>query len=82
MSLAEVGGGIGIAAVVAMLLGANPFAGSPLPGGAARADGLGLVVWLIGLYGLLGVSADRIRLHGWSRRSAWWPAPLLRLGQG
>jgi hypothetical protein len=80
VSLAETGGGIGIAALVAMLLGANPFAGSPLPGDAARADGLGLVVWMIGLYGLLGLSAGRIRFAGWSRRSAWWPAPLLRVG--
>ena len=69
VSIAEAGGGLSIAAVVAMLLGADS---------AGRATGIGLAVWTMAVYLLLGLSAGRIRLSGWRRRSAWWPAPLLR----
>ena len=76
--VAEAGGGIAFAALVAMALGANPFAGSALPAQQAYANGIGLVAWTLAMYLLLGISAGRIRFEGWRRRSAWWPTPLLR----
>ena len=75
LTIAEAGGGLAIAALFAMLLGANP-----LPGSTARADGVGLVAWQLGLYVLVALSAGRIQFAGWRRRSAWWPTPLLRIG--
>jgi hypothetical protein len=71
VSLAEAGGGLSIAAAFAVLLGA---------GDGARATLFGLAVWTTAMYALLGISAGRIRLTGWARRSAWWPNPLLRVG--
>jgi hypothetical protein len=69
VSIAEAGGGLSIAALVAILLGAAS---------AGRATGIGLAVWTMAVYLLLGLSAGRIRLTGWRRRSFWWPAPLVR----
>ena len=69
VSIAEAGGGLSIAALVAMLLGGDS---------AGRATGLGFAVWTIAVYLLLGLSSGRIQLTGWRRRSSWWPAPLLR----
>lgn len=81
VSIAEAGGGVAIAALFAMLIGADPFsATSTLPAATARADGAGLLAWTVAMYGLLGLSAGRIRFAGWGRRSQWWPAPLLRVG--
>lgn len=81
VSVAEAGGGIAIASMFALLLGADPFsATSSLPETTARANGLGLVLWTVTMYALLGLSAGRIRFEGWRRRSTWWPAPLLRVG--
>ncbi len=81
LTVAESGGGLAIAAAVALLLGAAPFAASsPLPGDAIRADAAGLIAWMVAMYGLLGISVGRIRLGGWRRSSHWWPAPLLRAG--
>jgi hypothetical protein len=78
--IAEAGGGISFAALVAMALGANPFAGSSLPAQQAHANGVGLVAWTLAMYLLLGISAGRIRFEDWRRRSAWWPTPLLGVG--
>lgn len=81
VTIAEVGGGLAIAALFAMLLGADPFsATSPLPAATARDNGIGLLVWTAAMYTLLGLSAGRIDFAGWRRRSAWWPTPLLRVG--
>lgn len=81
VTIAEVGGGIAIAGLVAVLLGADPFsATSPLPAATARANGIGLLLWTTAMYTLLGLNAGRIRFAGWRRRSAWWPTPLLRVG--
>jgi hypothetical protein len=81
VTIAEVGGGVAIAALFAVLLGADPFsATSSLPATTARANGIGLLVWMTAIYTLVGLSAGRIRFVGWRRRSAWWPAPLLRVG--
>jgi hypothetical protein len=77
VTIAEIGGGVSFAALVAIALGANPFAGSSIPG--ALANGTGLVAWTLAMYLLLGISAGRIRFEGWQRRSAWWPTPLLRV---
>jgi hypothetical protein len=73
VSLAEAGGGMSIAAAVAVLLGADILGAA-----GGRETALGLATWMTALYALLGVSAGRIRLSGWARRSRWWPAPLLR----
>jgi hypothetical protein len=78
VTLAQAGGGISIAMIVALVLGANPAA----PAGSAGSDvatTAGVAAWMAGLYALLGVAAGRVRFTGWSRRSAWWPAPLLRV---
>jgi hypothetical protein len=80
VTIAEIGGGLSFAAFFAIALGANPFAGSPLPAEQALANGTGLVAWSLAMYLLLGISAGRIRFQGWSRRSAWWPTPLLGAG--
>jgi hypothetical protein len=79
VTIAEVGGGISFAALVAIALGANPFAGGSLPPQQAVANGTGLVAWSLAMYLLLGISAGRVRFAGWRRRSAWWPTPLLRV---
>jgi len=79
LMISEIGGGASFAALVAIALGANPFAGSSLPAQQAIANGTGLVAWSLAMYLLLGISAGRIRFAGWSRRSAWWPTPLLRV---
>ena len=68
VSLAEAGGGLAVAALIAIALGADPL----------RA-GTGFAAWMLSLYALLGFAAGRVRLTGWRRRSRWWPAPLLRL---
>jgi hypothetical protein len=77
--IAEAGGGIAIAALVAVALGADPFS-STSSSPAATANGVGILVWAVAIYLLLGLSAGRVQLAGWSRRSTWWPAPLLRIG--
>ena len=79
VTIAEIGGGISFAGLFAIALGANPFAGSALPGEQALANGTGLVAWSLAMYVLLGISAGRVRFQGWQRRSAWWPTPLLRV---
>ncbi|HET9344343.1 MAG TPA: hypothetical protein VFO05_01475 [Candidatus Limnocylindrales bacterium] len=81
VTIAEIGGGMSFAALFAIALGANPFAGSHLPAQEAVANGTGLVAWSLAMYLLLGISAGRVRFSGWQRRSAWWPTPLLRVGQ-
>ena len=68
VSLAEAAGGLAVAALIAMALGADPL----------RA-GAGFAAWMLSLYALLGIAAGRVRLTGWSRRSRWWPGPLLRI---
>src|SRR5262245_12074710 len=50
VTVAEVGGGISFAALVATAMAANPVAGSA-----------GFFAWSLGMYLLLGVSAGRIR---------------------
>ena len=80
LTIAQLGGGLSFAALFAIALGANPFSGSTLPAQQALANGTGLVAWSLAMYTLLGISAGRVRFEGWSRRSAWWPAPLLRVG--
>ena len=79
VTIAEIGGGISFAALFAIALGANPFSGSSLPPEQAVANGTGLVAWSLAMYLLLGISAGRVQLAGWRRRSAWWPTPLLRV---
>ena len=69
VSIAEAGGGIAIAGLFAILLGADPFS-----------VGAGLLAWNVAMYALLGLSAGRITFAGWRRRSNWWPSPLLRVG--
>ena len=51
--IAELGGGIAILGAVALLTGARPF-------GASSATGIGLLVWSLGVYALLGVASGRI----------------------
>jgi hypothetical protein len=68
VTIAEVGGGISFAALVAISMSANPFA-----------NGAGLAAWSLAMYLLLGITAGRITFAGWQRRSAWWPTPLLRV---
>jgi hypothetical protein len=77
VTIAEIGGGLSFAALVAVAMGANPFGGGALPAQSA-ANGAGLLAWTLAMYLLLGISAGRIRFEGWSRPSAWWPTPLLR----
>jgi hypothetical protein len=79
VTISEIGGGISFAALIAIAMGANPFASSSLPQAQAHANGTGLVAWTLAMYLLLGISAGRVRFAGWSRRSAWWPTPLLRV---
>jgi hypothetical protein len=79
VTIAEIGGGISFAALIAIAMGANPFATSSLPPAQAQANGTGLVAWTLAMYLLLGISAGRVRFAGWTRRSAWWPTPLLRI---
>lgn len=71
LSIAETGGGLAFAALVAVMLGADAFSA------ADARTGLGFGAWMLGMYALLGVAVGRMRLVGWSRISAWWPAPLL-----
>jgi hypothetical protein len=71
VTLAEAGGGLVIAAAFAALLGASD---------GSRGTLVGLALWTTAMYALVGISAGRIRLTGWARRSAWWPTPLLRVG--
>jgi hypothetical protein len=78
VTIAEAAGGISFAALIAIAMGANPFAASSLPAEQALANGTGLVAWSLMMYLLLGISAGRVRFSGWRRRSAWWPTPLLR----
>jgi hypothetical protein len=80
LTIAQIGGGLSFAALFAIALGANPFSGSALPAEQAVANGTGLVAWSLAMYLLLGITAGRVRFQGWSRRSAWWPTPLLRVG--
>jgi hypothetical protein len=77
VAIAEAAGGISFAALIAIAMGANPFAGSSLPSQQALANGTGLVAWSLAMYVLLGISAGRVQFEGWKRRSAWWPTPLL-----
>ncbi|HEX5012523.1 MAG TPA: hypothetical protein VFV72_00080 [Candidatus Limnocylindrales bacterium] len=69
VTVAQIGGGVSFAALFAIALAKDPVAGSG-----------GFVAWSLAMYLLLGISAGRVRFHGWSQRSAWWPAPLLRVG--
>ena len=67
VSIAETGGGIAIAAGIALAMGANLIgSASALPADVARAEAAGLVAWFVGLYALLGISAGRIRFDGWA----------------
>lgn len=77
VSIAEAGGGLAIAALIAIATGADPL--GPGAADAGRADRAGLAAWTLALYALLGIAAGRVRLSGWSRRSRWWPSPLLRI---
>lgn len=78
VTIAEIGGGLSFAGIVAIALGAHPFTSAAVP--AAQANGVGLAAWTLAMYLLLGITAGRIRFAGWQRRSAWWPTPLLRVG--
>ncbi len=51
--IAELGGGFAILGAVALLTGAHPF-------GASSSTGAGLLLWALGIYALLGISAGRI----------------------
>ena len=73
ISVAEFGGGLSIAAAVAVLLGASVFGAAEV-----RATVFGLAAWMIAMYALVGITAGRIQFAGWARRSHWWPNPLLR----
>jgi hypothetical protein len=73
ISVAEFGGGLSIAAAVAVLLGASLFGAAE-----AMATVFGLAAWMTTMYALVGITAGRIQLAGWARRSHWWPNPLLR----
>jgi hypothetical protein len=72
VSIAEIGGGIAIASLVPLVLGADPFTAT------TRGDGLGFVAWMIGMYALLGVSAGRTRLGDGPRPSRRPTSQLLR----
>jgi hypothetical protein len=76
MSIAEAGGGLAIAAGIAIVLGANPF-GAPgaVSAAAERAQEVGLAAWLVALYALLGISAGRARNIGLPARFGSWPRP-------
>jgi hypothetical protein len=77
VSIAEAGGGVAIAAGIALAMGADLIAAtSTLSAHAARAEGVGLAAWFVGLYGLLGVSAGRVRFDEWRPRYQWQPTPL------
>lgn len=73
LSVAESGGGLAFAGIAALLLGADPLSAADVP------TALGFGAWMLAMYLLLGVAVGRIRLVGWSRRSSWWPGPLLRV---
>lgn len=73
ITIAEAGGGLSLAAVFAVALGAD--AGSA---GEGRVTIAALFGWFTAMYALLGISVGRIQLTGWARRSHWWPTPLLR----
>ena len=79
VTIAQIGGGLSFAALVAIVMGASAFGSAALPAQAAAAKGAGLALWTLAMYLLLGISAGRIRFAG-IRRSAWWPNPLLRVG--
>ena len=67
VTIAEAGGGIAIAAGIALAMGANLIGStSTLPYDVARAEAAGLVAWFVGLSALLGISAGRIRFDGWA----------------
>lgn len=71
--------GIGVASFAALVsvTGLDPFAAtSSLPAPRAQADGLGLMVWLIGLW----LAATRLSLR--SFESAGSPVPGLRSARG
>jgi hypothetical protein len=51
--IAELGGGIAILGAVALLTGARPF-------GTGSATGVGLLLWGLAIYALLGIAAGRI----------------------
>lgn len=72
VTTAEIGGGIAIASLVALVLGANPLMAT------GRADGLGFVAWMIGMYALLGVSAGRTRLAAGLALSPWRSSQVRR----
>ena len=78
VTIAEIGGGLSFAGIVAIALGAHPFSSAAVA--AAQANSIGLAAWSLAMYLLLGITAGRIRFDGWQRRSAWWPTPLLRVG--
>jgi hypothetical protein len=80
VTIAQIGGGLSIAALVAIVMGASAFGSAALPAQAAAAKGAGLALWTMAMYLLLGISAGRIRFAGSTRRSTWWPTPLLRAG--
>ena len=80
VSVAEAGGGIAIAAAVAIGMGAKLPSASGTLSAADRSGAVGLLLWFVALYALLGLSAGRVRFAGWRRRSVWWPTPLLRIG--
>ena len=71
VTIAEAGGGISFAAVIAVALGADVGTAE-----ASQATSAALFGWFTAMYALLGVSVGRIQLTGWARRSYWWPTPL------
>jgi hypothetical protein len=75
VTIAEAGGGLAIAAAFAVVLGGSTFGAS-----TDRATVFGVALWTAAMYALVGISAGRIELAGWARRSHWWPTPLLRVG--
>ena len=81
VTIAEAGGGLAIASLVAVLLGADAFtASSPLPEAAARASTAGLLAWTVAMYTLIGVSAGRIGLQGRRGTAHWTSTPPASAG--
>ncbi len=67
--LAAIGIGVAVYGLLATLTGLDPFASSTLPVDRARADGLGLLVWVIGLW----LVAARYALRAFPMRQAGDP---------
>ena len=66
VTIAESRGGISFAALIAIAMGANPFAGSTCRPSRPLANGTGLVAWSLAMYVLLGHQRRPHPVPGWT----------------